>query len=184
MSFVKQMVVMFLSALLLSRCVNDVNKTKIAQKELQVLFVPKALTIYAPFRTYLLDSNAIASSKLKIYVSINFSCPTCIDKLKKWTALAKVFNKYNVPTIIIANADDRFEFIKYLNKQRAVEKFPYPYFLDKQALFYAKNKIINNSAEQIAILTYQDNRIIATGNLLNVPQDKINFINKIKQLQK
>ncbi|WP_316824657.1 hypothetical protein [Pedobacter miscanthi] len=151
----------------------------------KALFVPEKLVVYTPFENYLLDSTQIAKSPFKIYVSINFSCPTCIEKVNKWAAIVpQIKAGRNIPVIIIANTDDDFMLIKYLIKKKAIAKFPYPFFLNKTGDFTAKNDVISKSAEMDAVLTDQENTIIYQGNPLKSPEAKERFLQKIRETQK
>jgi hypothetical protein len=164
-------------------CNNNRQQATVTNTDQKKLIVPANLKVYAPFDNYVLDSTQIANSALKLYVSINFSCPTCIDKISKWAQLIPQSSaKNNVPVIIIANADDRFELIKYLIKKNSIKKFPYPFFLDQKGEFIALNKVIKESAELNAVLTDKDNNILLQGNPLHFPEVKTLFLKKINAL--
>ncbi len=164
-------------------CNNQKTETKIAlvkKASQSVLSIPEGIKVYAPFDHYVMDSIKIASSPLKVYVSLNLSCPSCLEKLASWKLIAQELSKNNVPLILVGHADDKFELIKYLCKSKAIG-FPYPFFLDKKGSFLADNKVISESGELNAVLTDERNNILSAGDILNFPEVKTAFFNKLKK---
>lgn len=153
-----------------------ISVSKISQV---ALTIPDEIKIFAPFENYLMDSAKIASSPLKVYVSVNLSCPSCLEKLASWKTIAQELSKSNVPLILVGHSEDKFELIKYLCKSKAIA-FPYPFFLDKNGAFLAANKIINESGELNAVLTDGSNNILSAGDILNFPEAKSALFKKIK----
>ncbi|MGE6218804.1 hypothetical protein ACQKCH_03170 [Nubsella zeaxanthinifaciens] len=167
---------------LISSCVNQTKQIKMDGLGEKII-IPSKLTIFNPFDNYTLDSGKIAKADLKLYVSIDFSCPTCVDRLNKWAELIPILAcKKNIPFIVIGNSHDRFELLKYLVKKKMINRFPFPFFLDKDSVFFLQNKVIFESAGMNAVLTDKNNIILLYGDPINSPEVKSLFLKKINSL--
>lgn len=145
------------------------------------LIIPDSLITYAPFHDYVADSVQLSNAKSKIYSHINASCPTCVLDIRLWNNMITDFEKLMVPIILICDADDNFELIKYIHEIGEIKSFSYPLFFDIKKEFFKQNNFMNVSPHFETVLTDNENNILLLGNPIRSKEVRDMYLKEIQK---
>lgn len=182
--------IFFLYIAVVLSCQNNNKKTleTKTQEEGQIVGkifqIPDSIQVFAPFEGYLLDSNEMFNSKIRIYSYLNVSCATCLDEIAKWNVIANEAKIYKVPVILILQSKDRYEILKYLIEQKQLKPFAYPFVFDLKKGYFKVNKFLNESERLYTVLTNEKNKILWSGDPIYADSVKNNLLTKLAQLSK
>jgi len=145
------------------------------------LFLPNNLHVYSPFPDLVADSATIFNAEYKLFTHINASCGSCITEIKLWENLVTEFDKYKIPIILICESDDRFELLKYLCETGGIEKFSYPFFLDKKNEYIKRNQFMEKAQDLETVLIDKENNILLLGNPIRSKEMKELYLKEIQK---
>ncbi|QTD39211.1 hypothetical protein JL193_08235 [Polaribacter batillariae] len=143
------------------------------------LIIPDSLFEYNPFPKQIIDSNRVNNSQYKIYTHINASCGACINKINIWNKLSREFKRYNTQFFLVLESDDDFELFKYYCQTNEIEKYIYPFFLDKKKDFIRLNPFMVKSDDFKTVLTDKNNKILVMGDPTRSNEMKDIYIKEI-----
>jgi len=145
------------------------------------LFLPTNLRVYSPFPDLVADSSTISNAEYKLFTHINASCGSCIAQIKLWENLVTEFDKFKIPIILICDSDDRFELLKYLCETGGIEKFSYPFFLDKKNEYIKRNQFMEKVQDFETVLADKENNILLLGNPIRSKEMKGLYLMEIQK---
>lgn len=176
----KQVILWYmLAAILIQSC----GPEKKIVPEQKIFEPPTIITAFKAGNMLWMDSSEVITSRIKIYIPINMSCPTCIEKIAKWKDVAAQLKPNKIPIIFLGHAEDRFIFFKFLAETGKVD-FPYPFFLDTKNEMLKKDPSLRSDNTQNAIVTNTKGDVFFSYNPLSSVKAKEAFINEINNLAK
>lgn len=147
----------------------------------KIINLPDSMETYSPNKKDIyLDSAQLFHATFKIFAFINVSCVSCIPDIAKWDSIAPIFMEHGVPVILICDAKDNFEYVKYLFEQKIIRTYRFPLFFDTRNVFYKKNLFIRQDLAHQTVLTDVNNKIIATGSAIYSNEIKEHYLQRIK----
>lgn len=146
----------------------------------RTIYIPDSMEAYVPHKNDVyMDSAQLLNAPYKIFSFINVSCVSCIPDIDKWDSVADEFMKHGVPVVLICDAKDNFEYLKYLFEEGKLKRFRFPLFLDSKNTFYKKNNFIRQDLAHQAVLTDAGNKIIAAGSAIYSDKIKAGYLQKV-----
>ncbi|MEN6457037.1 MAG: hypothetical protein ABFD10_22520 [Prolixibacteraceae bacterium] len=184
-SFIKPLTLIVLISSNVS-CVNQSQEKKAIESLVQnclgrKLLLPDSLVVYSPFNQYFMDSLEITRAYLKVYSYINASCPTCIEDISSWNEITPLFNKNNVPVVLVCGSKDNFELIKYFHETGVINEFSFPLFFDINQQYLVKNNFMKESQHLQTVLVDGENNILLLGNPIHSMRIKKLYSKEIKK---
>lgn len=164
-----------LTILIYNSCANEKNKNTISNKLIKF----DNLESFNPFNINVKQHSS--DYKYHIISYLNVSCSVCIAEIDKWNEFYKNINKNNFDIILVFYSEDKFEYIKFLFEKGDINKFPFPFYIDKKNIFLKYNPIFSEVSNDKTILIDNANKILNFGNPIHSNETKSLFIKTLTE---
>lgn len=171
------------NALLLTSCTNKENTDKELKVQVSEHFriqPPKQIELYNQYLSDSLHQNVTldTNKRHKIYTTIDVSCATCLEKIKKWDRFYSELGELNnkIAIIPVCVSKDRFESLKFLFETNKLPQIKIPLALDVDNTFVKQNLSLWKKYGDFTVLTDSKNNVILIGDPIGNEKDKDDFI--------